>query len=257
MSLLLSEWTKLRSLRSTYWIFVIMAVLAIGASIGMGIGLHHDLTNDSFDTTEANAIGLMLLTGLVYGGQILVSVLGAGVITNEFRTGLIRTTLTAVRNRFAFVIAKLLVFSVAVYVVAVLLALLAMPLIGKQITFSGIHGGSFDSGFMWRCVLLGALYVLLVGVMAFGFGLLWRHSSAAIVTVLGLIFVVPIVGQIIHNGTKFSKFSPLLLAQQSLVVEHLPNTDLTLSPGAAILVMLIWALVPLTLGLVVFMNRDA
>ena len=109
---LVSEWTKLRSLRSTYWTAIVAVALAIGIAIlGCSSFVRHfersDL--DGFDVANFSVQGL-------YAAQILLGALGVLTITGEYATGMIRTTLTSVPQRRSMLLLKGAVFVAAALV---------------------------------------------------------------------------------------------------------------------------------------------
>src|SRR5262252_6256044 len=119
-----TEWTKLRSVRSTVW----SLVATIGITVGLGmlfcfaytrrfdrLGLRERLT---FDPTAQSLRGLFL-------AQLAIGVLGVLVISSEYATGLIRTTLTAIPQRRVVLTAKAIVFGVVAVVVTMIAVFIA------------------------------------------------------------------------------------------------------------------------------------
>ncbi|WP_346655856.1 hypothetical protein [Streptomyces sp. RFCAC02] len=97
-----SEWTKIRTVRSTVWTLALLFILTFG------IGLLYAATQSGDDY-----VGMPLLSGGLFGlifGQLCVIPLGVLVITSEYSTGMIRTTLTACPNRGRVLLAKTVVF---------------------------------------------------------------------------------------------------------------------------------------------------
>ena len=120
-----SEFTKIRSVRSTYWtLLVLLAVsIGIGAAISAGTAANWSHTSPSdratFDATQAS------IAGLFYLGQLVIVVLGAMVLTAEYSTGMIRTSLTAMPRRVTVYAAKVVVFAVVALVVTFVAAFIA------------------------------------------------------------------------------------------------------------------------------------
>jgi hypothetical protein len=96
-NLLLSEWTKLRSVRSTYWTTILAAFLTVGLGAVVCIRWAQLITNadpgkiDGFDPTMTSLSG-------VYLAQIAIGTLGVLVISSEYGTGMIRATSPPCRN---------------------------------------------------------------------------------------------------------------------------------------------------------------
>ena len=104
-NVLRSEWTKIISVRSTVWTVIAMVVTTIGFGV-----LICWATEFNWDKTDASQRALFdptstSLTGLAFG-QLAVAVLGVMVISTEYSTGGIRTSLTAVPKRFRLLGAK-------------------------------------------------------------------------------------------------------------------------------------------------------
>ncbi|MEV1174596.1 ABC transporter permease, partial [Nonomuraea sp. NPDC049784] len=112
--ILLSEWTKLRTLRSTMWALVVTTVLMIGAGAAISLaalGADEDPAHPSFNVIELSFQGGVL-------AQLSLATLGALVMTGEYRTGMIRTSLAAVPWRSRLLLAKVLVFGGVAFVVS-------------------------------------------------------------------------------------------------------------------------------------------
>src|SRR5215468_7088124 len=103
-----SEFTKIRSVRSTYWTLLAMLVVVVGfgALASYGAATHHP--GPDFDPTMQSLGGL-------YIGQLVIGVLGVLVISSEYSTGMIRTTLTTNPHRGLMIAAKAVVFTVVAF----------------------------------------------------------------------------------------------------------------------------------------------
>jgi hypothetical protein len=123
--LLLAEWTKIRSVRSTPWTLVIFAVVSLGLT-GLLTWLTLRALNDGRNGARGSGIltdpvGFILGTGLGLG-QLAICVLGALVITGEYSSGTIRASLLAIPHRYPMMLAKALVFAVLVFIVGEIVA---------------------------------------------------------------------------------------------------------------------------------------
>src|SRR5690349_20213754 len=114
-----SEFTKIRSVRSTYWTLLVLFAISvgIGAAISAGVAANWSHTSAAdratFDATQVSIAGLFFL------GHLVIVVLGAIVLTAEYSTGMIRTSLTAMPRRPTLYTAKALVFALVAVVVTV------------------------------------------------------------------------------------------------------------------------------------------
>ena len=178
---LLSEWTKIRTVRSTLWTLGIMLLLVVG------IGL---LVNGLMSST-GDLGGAPALAGGFFGvllGSICVITLGVLVITSEYGTGMIRTTLTACPSRPRVLAAKAIVF----FLVALVLTTLATTIVAlaDNAALGSGHGATPAGGDAWfRATLGSGLYVALLGLLALAVGALLRHSAGAITTMLGVVLL--------------------------------------------------------------------
>ncbi|NBM14879.1 ABC transporter permease subunit [Streptomyces sp. GC420] len=179
-----SEWTKIKSVRSTVWTLGIFLVLVVG--IGLVIAL---LTDD--EDYIAAPVTFPAFFGLILG-QVCMITLGVLVVSSEYGTGLIRATMTASPKRWRVLTAKLLVFFALVFVTSTLSILLV------GLVSSGLHsttGVAATNGAHWTGAVLGAgLYVSLLGVLSLAVGSMLRHSAGAITAMLGVVLLPAVAG---------------------------------------------------------------
>jgi len=175
---LASEWTKIKSVRSTLWTLGVFLVLVIG----IGLLVAGQTTDENFGNVPYT---IPAFFGLVLG-QICLITLGVLVISSEYGTGMIRTTFTASPQRHRVLAAKLIIF----FVVAFVVSAFAIGFVGL-VTESMHNAGE---GKAWGgTVVKGALYVSLLGVLALAVGSMLRHSAGAITAMLGLVLVPAIL----------------------------------------------------------------
>lgn len=187
--ILRSEWTKLRSVRSTYWTLLVAAAATIGLSAlicSVYVNRYSTLNPQErldFNPTTFSLSGLFL-------AQMAIAVLGVLVITSEFSTGMIRSTFAAVPQRGSVLAAKATVFA-AVTLVIGWVSCFAAFFVGQSILSSQhIQARIGDPGVL-RSVLGAGMYLAVLGLLALGIGALLRHSAGAIASLFGLIFVLP------------------------------------------------------------------
>jgi ABC-2 type transport system permease protein len=175
---LASEWTKIKSVRSTMWTLGVFLLLVVG----IGLLVAAQTTDEDFGDVPYT---IPAFFGLILG-QICLITLGVLVVSSEYGTGMIRTTFTASPQRYRVLTAKLLIF----FVVAFVVSAFAIGFVG--LVTSGMHGGASDN--KWGgTVLMGALYVSLLGVLALAVGSMLRHSAGAITSMLGVVLVPAIL----------------------------------------------------------------
>ena len=167
---MLGEWTKIRSVRSTVWTLIIFVVVSLGLT-GLFTWLTLiQLNNGSGDARSSgivsDPVNFILGTGLGLG-QLAICVLGVLVITSEYSSGAIRSSLLAVPRRYPVMLAKGLVFAALVIVVGEVVAF-ASFFIGKAlvnghvVTGHPTIGGYVVAVFCaWTVLLLAAAVYML------------------------------------------------------------------------------------------------
>src|SRR5256714_1047230 len=215
---LLSEWTKLRSVRSTRWSLVVafVATLGIGA-IASAVVVNrwpHMQARDraDFHPLEVNFAGVQL-------AQLAIGVLGVLVITAEYSTGMIRASFTAVPKRLPVLWGKAVVYgatTLALMVPAVLLSFLVV-----QAILSRRHIDiAFGAPHVARAVFGAALYLTVVGLFALGLGAIVRNTAGGIAAFAGLMFVLPPLMNVLPTSwnSAASPYLPLQAGQALLAL---------------------------------------
>jgi hypothetical protein len=180
-----SEWTKLRSVRSTLWISLItlLTTVVLGAAICARWVAEFHAGHESRAGFDA---ALTSLTG-IYLAQIAVGALGVLTTSSEYSTGMIRASLSAVPQRRSLFAVKGGVFAIAAFIGGELLSFTAFGI--GQAVLHGAHAGlSLGTGTALRAAFGGGLYLTAVGLLGYGFGMLLRHSAGALSAFYGLLF---------------------------------------------------------------------
>jgi ABC-2 type transport system permease protein len=199
-----SEWTKFRSLRSTWWSIAVTVLAAVGVGVLTSASA---AGNHAASAVPAAVAGRSELGGLI--SQLVVGVLAVLFISGEYGTGMIRSSMIAVPRRLPVLWAKLGVFTAAVLPVTAVSALAAFAL-GQ--VFWRAHGrpavGLTDPD-VARIVFGAAVCILLTGLIALAIGALVRNTAAGITTMVGLYFVLPILaGEMPQRIADLSRFLP-------------------------------------------------
>jgi ABC-2 type transport system permease protein len=185
-----SEWTKLRSVRSTWWIAAITVVLTAGVGVAVSAAAAGEPASSALpaDVAARAVLGTIL-------AQLALGTLGVLVISGEYGSGMIRSSMTVVPRRLPVLAAKL-----AVYVTLVL----PMTAVTSVVTFllgqvawrsHGRPAVSLGDPTVARIVFGAALYLTVAGVCAIAIATLLRSTAGGITVVAGLFFVVPTVIQ--------------------------------------------------------------
>lgn len=249
--ILRSEWIKLRTVRSTWWSYSVVVVIALGMAAVMALSLVEQVA--AMPATEQAQFLVLASTFGVFFGQLVVAVLGVLVVSGEYSTGMIRSTLTAVPRRLAALWAKAAVLFVATFVVGAVATvgsfLVATPIMGRE-----IHASLFD-GAVILPLLAGALYLALVAVFALGVGTMLRSSAGGIAATLGTLLLLPIVLSMIP-ATWANDLVPYLISNAGAGM--MASGDPTImEPWQALLVVLGWLVVSLAGAAVLLKRRDA
>jgi ABC-type transport system involved in multi-copper enzyme maturation permease subunit len=198
MGAMRSEWTKLRSVRSTYWTLIALVVVSVGLGAAISAGAAselnaHPFRKMGFDTTQISLFAFFEL------GQLVIAVLGAMVITSEYSTGMIRTSLTSQPRRGTVYAAKAVVFGLIALVVSFVVSFVAFFLGQALLSSTGI-AATLSQPRVLQAVVGSALLVALVAMFSFGLGAIFRHTAAAITTAIGVVFVLPIIVNIMPES---------------------------------------------------------
>src|SRR5271154_603608 len=139
-----SEFTKIRSVRSTYWTLAALLVVSIGigAAItgGSAANFSHNPGNKAgFDATQVSLIAFFEI------GQLIIAVVAALAITSEYSTGMIRTSLTAQPRRRTVYAAKAIVLTSLTLVVSLITSFVAFFVGQALLSGSGVAASLFHT----------------------------------------------------------------------------------------------------------------
>jgi ABC-2 type transport system permease protein len=249
-----SEWVKLRTLRSTVWSYAVLVAFAIGIAALMGASIR--VPNSIPASAQVSLLG-QASTFWIFAGQLVVAVLGVLVISGEYGTGMIRSTLTAVPRRLPALWAKTLVLFVVTFVVSLVASLAAYGTASTFLATQKVSAPLTDSHLILP-ILDGALYLSLVAVFSLGIGTIVRSSAGGLAVALGVILVLPILFSIppVHW---MREVSPYLLSNAGLgsFGLNLSDASSSLQSWQQILIVFAWAAVSLALGAIMLTKRDA
>jgi len=248
-----SEFTKIRSTRSTYWtLFALIVVcIGIGALASAGTASHpNGVSRASFDATQQSLAGL-------YVGQLVIAALGALTITSEYATGMIRTSLAVQPRRGVVFAAKGVVFAVVTLITG-LVASFGSFFVGQAILSPHHLSATLGQPNVLRAVIGGALFLTACGMLAYGLGAILRHTAAAISAAIGLLFVLTVLVQFLPSSWQNSldKWMPALAGSQVWATKVTEGAHQFPAWGG-FAVLAGWAAVAIFAGLVLFRTRDA
>ena len=250
-SLLRSEWTKLRTVRSTMWTLAVTVLLGIGIS-----ALATAETRAHW--TPANAVGFDPISTSLIGvfiGQFTIGVLGVLAMSAEYGTGTIRATFSAAPRRPMVLTAKAIVFGITALIVSEIVAFLSFFLGQSLLTSPAIHATISSPGAL-RAVFGSGLYLCLLGLMALGLATIIRHTAGAISAFVGILLVLPLIVQALPNSiaVDIRRFLPDRIGVTIINTNNGPHA---FAPWTGMLVLAGYTVGLLVIGSVMLVRRDA
>lgn len=186
---LVSEFTKFRSLRSTVYTLLAAVVLTIGiGALFSAVTASQYHTFSPADQATFNPVSTSL-AGIAFA-VVAFGVLGVLMMSGEYSTGMIRSSLTAVPRRLPVLWSKLAVFAGAIFSVSLVASFISFFL-GQALLSSHHLGVSITAPGALRSVIGAALYVTVAGMIGVALGTLFRNTAAGIATFAGVFFVIP------------------------------------------------------------------
>jgi len=194
-----SEWTKLRTLRSTFITLGVAAILVIGLSALITLAAYAAPTHGKRVLTDPVGI---IQAGWFFG-LLTLMVLGVMVITNEYSSGMIVSTLLATPKRARTLVAKITVFSILLLVVCEVITFINF-FVGHAVisAYPEFFDPSITDHNVLRAVVGMGLDGALAGLMGLGLGALFRNAAAAIAVGVAIVFVEPIVALFLPSSVQ-------------------------------------------------------
>jgi ABC-type transport system involved in multi-copper enzyme maturation permease subunit len=252
---LASEWTKLWTLRSTRWtLLVAFVVMSALGPIASAVQMAHWAHMSPQDRATFDAINTA--TGGWHGAQLAIGVLGVLVISGEYTTGMIRSSLMAVPHRLPVLWAKILVYAGVTFVLMLVATLISFFASQPILTEHHVQHSLGDPGAL-RTVIGCALFMTVLGAMCVGFGALLRSTAGGLATFVGLLFVLPglldILGSSLNNTV--SPYLPLNAGMT--VLSHSFDSPHHLSVWGGFALFCGYAVAAIAAAAVTLMRRDA
>jgi len=254
-----AEWTKLRTLAGPAWLLAATVALTVAVSAAATAAVRCPSgTACPVDTTKLSLTGIEL-------GQALVAILAVLAISGEYSTGMIRTTLTAMPRRSAVLGAKALILAslvLAAGAIAVGGSLLAGRVLLPGHGFTAARGFpalSLAHGPTLRAAAGSVLYLALIALLSLGVATAVRDSAAAIGTVLGLLYLFPIIATALARNEHWHRHLEQIGPMTAGLSIQAPTglRGLPISPWAGLGVLAAWAAAALLAGGLLLRLRDA
>jgi ABC-2 type transport system permease protein len=249
-----SEWTKARTVPSTVWTLLVAAVLGIGlgALISALAGNHYDKGSLSsrltWDPTSISGSGLAI-------AQLAIGILGVMLITSEYSTRAISSSLAAVPRRGRLLGAKALVILAMTFVVVEVIAFVAF-FVGQALISGHAPTANLGESGVLRALIGSGLYGALLGLLGLALGTILRHAAGAIAVLVALLFVLPGIAAALPASIEHAvqEYWP---TQAGAQVTTVVRTAHTLSPWAGFGVFALFVAIISAVGLYTLDRRDA
>jgi hypothetical protein len=251
-----SEWTKIRTVRSTGWSLFAMAVFSLGFTAFYAAKLASSWS--TFEAAEkdwftSDTAAMILQPGATFG-QLAVGVLGVLLMASEYSTGMIRASVLATPRRTPILAAKAVVFDAVVFAAA---AAVAVPvfLVGSALT-SAQASTSLGDGSTVRAILAFGVFMALTGLIGLAIGAVVRHPAAGIGALAGLNYVAPLLLSFLPGSFGEHLVAALPATSGQAILSNGHNGDIVYSPLASSGILVAWTAVLLAAGFVSVKRRD-
>lgn len=251
-----AEWKKLFTVRSTVYAAVLTVVIAAGFALLIA-AVEGSLPADPQQIADtkahaAEALGPSLVAGISFS-QLVVGILAVLIVTSEYSTGLIQTTLATNPRRLSVLAAKSIVAVVTAIVLGAVSwgasAAVALPIYASQ----GLTAPLTDR---WIIGGLGTMVIFLVIVSLFAvfLGTIVRNNAAGIATVAGVLFVLPILSTFVPQSVHIGRYLLPTAAQTLSSATYLPTS--TTDVVTALVTTVVWLAVAGAVAALLLKKRD-
>lgn len=252
---LASEWTKVMSVRSTVWTLLVTVVVGVGlgaivTSAQAARWSSRTIVDQlSFDPTRSSLAGLLF-------AQLAIGVLGVLVVSSEYSTGTIRSTLSAAPRRPLVLLAKVVVFSTVTLIAGEAVSFVAF-FVGQSLLSGKTPTASLSDPSVVRAVVGGGLYLFALGLLALGLATIIRHTAAAISTFVGFLLILPIIVAALPSSLAddIGRYLPANIGTSMVTAHHL-GTD-SFGPWTGFALLCGYAVLAVVIGGVLLVRRDA
>ena len=252
-----SEWIKLCTVRSAYWTLLATAagMIGFGALLSAAYVRHYPsvrpAARSAFDPAAYSLSGFFL-------AQLAIAVLGVVVMTSEYATGSIRSTLAAAPQRATVLAAKAAVFGAVAAATGTASAFAAFFTGQAILAHKGIEAHLGGPGVV-RSVIGAGLYLAVLGLLALGLGIVIRRTAGAVAAVVCLILVLPVLVQGLPSAWQaaITRYLPSAAGQAIIGRTKFTPPGHLLSPWAGFALFCAYTAAVLTAAAVVLNRRDA
>ena len=251
-----SEWTKIRSVRSTVWTLLATIIISVGFSM-LGNWGQSSHTHDTAAQLATRDLTYRSMLGIVFGQLAMIS-FGALAVTAEYATGMIRTSLVAQPRRIWVYLAKLVIVAVVAFVVGEIISFTSFLIDSQFWVNKGVNLNLGTHGTL-PAVIGGGLYLAATGLLAFGIGAAVRHTAGTITIGVALVFVATIIEQFMPSSWVADswKWLPYNAGSEVYQTQHTAEIGTAFGAWTGFGVYAGYALIAVIAGLWVFQRKDA
>ncbi|MFE2209602.1 ABC transporter permease subunit [Streptomyces rubiginosohelvolus] len=254
-AVLTSEWTKIRSVSSTTW--TLISAFVVTVALGAATGALLNSTFDDLSDTERATFDptLVSFTGMTFS-QLAMIVFGVLVVSTEYSSGMIRTSLAAVPQRGTLLFSKVTVAGALALLVGLLTSFLSFFLTQALL---GDRGIGLGEGNVLRAVVGAGLYMGLIAIFSMGVAAMLRSSVLAICVLVTLFLLISNILTLVPYAKDVIKYFPDKAGMRimQVVPEAMGSDPTPYGPWAGLGIMVLWVLAAVLGGFLVLKNRDA
>jgi ABC-2 type transport system permease protein len=249
-----SEWTKARTVPSTKWTITVAIVLGIGLGALISAVSANHYAKDSLSDKLAWDPTSISLSGFAIA-QLAIGVLGILLITSEYSTGAIGSSLAAVPRRGRFLGAKAVVSVILIFTAAEIISF-ASFFIGQALISGHAPSASLGDPTVLRALVGSGLVGAVLSLMGLALGTIIRHAAGAIAVLVAMLFVLPGIASALPASIEHTveEYWPTQAGGQVTNVVHTANT---LSPWVGFAVFLLFVTILFGAAFALFNRRDA
>ncbi|GAA1155942.1 ABC-type transport system involved in multi-copper enzyme maturation permease subunit [Kitasatospora gansuensis] len=250
-AVLQSEWTKIRSVRSTVWTLLLTFVitLLVGGLASLITKLNFNEFNEkatsTFDATGTAFSGILL-------GELAIIVFGVLAIGNEYSSGMIRVSLAAVPQRGTLLVGKAAVLGALALVVSVATAFVTF-FVGQALL--GDHSTTIGSPGVLRAVCGAALYLTMLCLFSAGVTTMLHNQTLALGVLVPFFFLLSPILSIVPWVRTGAHYFPDYAGSRMLLVYE--QHDQPYGPWTGFFICLAWTAAAILGGILVLKKRDA
>jgi ABC-2 type transport system permease protein len=248
-----SEWTKIRSVASTVWTLSLAVVVTVALGMLISALSRHEFDTmgrgdrRSFDPTFISFAGMTL-------GQLAMIVFGVLVVSNEYSTGMIRTSLAAVPQRGRFLFGKIAVATGLALAVGLATGFLAFFL-GQAML--GPHRTQLGDPGVLRAVIGGGLYMTLIAVFSMGVAAMLRSPMLSLGILMPFFFLISNILGNVDATKKVGRYLPDQAGSRIMQVVPRAGDETPYGPWGGLAIMALWVVAALAGGYLLLRKRDA